>query len=84
MVQMRTITLLLKFHGNFRRNNGANEGNNSPPIFLRKTRGELGWRMDVPLSGGIASLNPRLLYTLRFLVLRTHLLLNKFYQTTII
>ena len=42
MVPMRAVTLLLKFHRNFRRDNGTNEGNNSPlenykVIFRRST-----------------------------------------------
>ena len=36
-------TPLLKFHGNFRRNNGANEGNNSPlenyKVIFRRNNG---------------------------------------------
>ena len=42
MAPMSAATLLLKFHRNFRRDNGANEGNNSPlenykVIFRRST-----------------------------------------------
>ena len=42
MMPMSVATLLLKFHRNFRRDNGANENNNSPlenykVIFRRST-----------------------------------------------
>ena len=48
MVTMRTVTLLLKFHRNFRRDNGANEGNNSPPATQ--------WIGGVPRRGEVVKL----------------------------